>query len=105
LDGGSGIFVSNQYNQYTNDVIREKLSSVETEVRAKLGNYDQLFIDVNGSMAQYYLQKFARVFFTDINLYDANGYLLATSRPKVFNQGLISEQMNPEAFKNMKYAQ
>ena len=101
----SGIFVSNQYNQYTNDVIREKLSSVETEVRAKLGNYDQLFIDVNGSMAQYYLQKFARVFFTDINLYDANGYLLATSRPKVFNQGLISEQMNPEAFKNMKYAQ
>ena len=102
---GSGIFVSNQYNQYTNDVIREKLSSVETEVRAKLGNYDQLFIDVNGSMAQYYLQKFARVFFTDINLYDANGYLLATSRPKVFNQGLISEQMNPEAFKNMKYAQ
>jgi nitrogen fixation/metabolism regulation signal transduction histidine kinase len=38
-------------------------------------------------------------------LYDADGYLLATSRPKVFNQGLISEQMDPEAYQNMKYGQ
>jgi len=102
---GSGIFVSNQYNQYTNDVIREKLSSVETEVGAKLGNYDELSIMENGNYAQHYLQKFSKVFFTDINLYDADGYLLATSRPKVFNQGLISEQMNPVAYKNMKYGQ
>ena len=102
---GSGVFVSNQYNHYTNDVIREKLNSVETEVGAKLGDYDELSITENGNFAQFYLQKFSRVFFTDINLYDANGYLLATSRPKVFNQGLISEQMDPEAYQNMKYGQ
>ena len=102
---GSGIFVSNQYNQYTNDVIREKLSSVETEVKAKLGAYDELSITENGEYMQYILQKFSRVFFTDINLYDTDGYLLATSRPKVFNKGLLSEQMNPMAFKNMKYGQ
>jgi signal transduction histidine kinase len=102
---GSGVFVSNQYNEFTNDVIREKLNSVETEVKAKLGDFDELSIDENGDYMQYILQKFARVFFTDINLYDADGYLLATSRPKVFNVGLISEQMNPNAFKNLKFGQ
>ncbi len=102
---GSGIFVSNQYNQYTDDVIREKLNSVQTEVRAKLGKYENLSISENGNYMQYILQKFAKVFFTDINLYDNNGYLLATSRPKVFNIGLLSEQMNPEAFKEMKLEQ
>lgn len=102
---GSGIFVSNQYNQYTNDVIREKLNSVQTEVRAKLGHFEQLSIYENGNYMEYILKKFAKVFFTDINLYDNNGYLLATSRPKVFNIGLLSEQMNPIAFKHMKFRQ
>ncbi|MBL1279996.1 MAG: GHKL domain-containing protein [Fluviicola sp.] len=100
---GSGLFVTSQYNQLTNDVIGEKLNSVETEVKAKLGEYETLDIVENGNYMQYILQKFARVFFTDINLYDTEGYLLASSRPKVFNVGLLSEQMNPEAVKHLKY--
>ncbi len=102
---GSGIFVSNQYNQYTNDVISEKLNSVQTEVRAKLGDNESLSINENGNYMQYILQKFAKVFYTDINMYDNDGYLLGTSRPKVFNIGLLSEQMNPTALKYMNYNQ
>jgi two-component system nitrogen regulation sensor histidine kinase NtrY len=102
---GSGVFVSNQYNQYTDDVIREKLNSVQTEVRAKLGDFEELSIDENGNYVQYILQKFAKVFYTDINLYDNEGYLLGTSRPKVFNVGLLSEQMNPFAYQQMKFNQ
>ncbi len=102
---GSGVFVSNQHHEYTHDVIREKLNSVNAEVGAKLGELDELSIDENGDRMQFYLQKFARVFFTDINLYDTDGYLLATSRPKVFNTGLISEQMSPEAFSQIRYSQ
>ncbi len=102
---GSGVFVSNQYNQYTDDVIREKLSSVQTEVKAKLGDFPELSIYENGDYMQYILQKFAKVFYTDINLYDNEGYLLATSRPKVFNVGLLSEQMNPIAYQKMKFKQ
>jgi len=44
------------------------------------------------------LYKFSLVFFSDINLYDLNGTLLATSRAEIFNQGLISTKMNTEAF-------
>lgn len=100
---GSGIFVSNQYNELTDDVIKEKLNSVETEVKSKLGGYEELTIYENGNYMQGILQKFAKVFFTDINMYDKEGYLLATSRPKVFNVGLISEQMNPKAYKHLKF--
>jgi len=100
---GSGVFVSNQYNELTDEVIKEKLNSVETEVKSKLGEYEQLTISENGNYMQVILKKFAKVFFTDINMYDKEGYLLATSRPKVFNVGLISEQMNPKAFKHLKF--
>ena len=47
------------------------------------------------------LSKFSKVFFTDINLYDLNGNLLATSRPKVFEEGLVSSRMDPTAFLEM----
>ena len=98
------MFVTSQYNHLTNDVISEKLSSVETEVGVKLGSFDDLTISENGNYMQYILQKFARVFFTDINLYDrTGGILLASSRPKVYNIGLLSEQMNPTAMRHLKY--
>jgi signal transduction histidine kinase len=94
---GSGIFVRNQYNEYTNDVIREKLSSVEFEIRSKLGAEKELSISEKGNYMEALLQKFSKVFITDINLYDTKGFMLASSRPKVFNMGLLSEQMNPSA--------
>jgi len=100
---GSGIFVSNQYNEFTDDVIREKLNSVETELKSKLNNVNKLSIVENGNSMQLLLQNFAKVFFTDINMYDVDGYLLASSRPKVFNVGLLSEQMNPIAYKNVRF--
>lgn len=95
---GSGIFVRDQYNRYTNDVIREKLASVELELKTKLGEKNHLSISTDGNYMEYLLQKFSRVFVTDINLYDPSGFLMASSRPKVFNMGLLSEQMNPTAF-------
>jgi signal transduction histidine kinase len=98
---GSGVFVSNQYNEYTNDLIREKLVSVKSELRDKLGKEKELSLQEEGNYMETLLQKFAKTFVTDINLYDQKGFLLAASRPKVFNIGLISEQMNPKAFFQM----
>lgn len=100
---GSGVFVENQYNEYTNDVIREKLMSMETEMKSKLGKTPKLTISENGPYMNFLLQNFSKVFVTDINFYDPAGYLLATSRPKVFNIGLLSEQINPIAQRQLEY--
>jgi two-component system, NtrC family, nitrogen regulation sensor histidine kinase NtrY len=95
---GSGIFVRDQYNEYSSGVIREKMNSVDTELKSKLGVKKNLDINIDGNYMEYLLKKFSRVFVTDINIYDRSGILLASSRPKVFNTGLISEQMNPDAY-------
>ncbi len=98
---GSGIFIKNQYNNYTHDVISEKLHSVKMELETKIKSLDVKDINDKGNYLQYWLQKFSRVFIVDINFYNVNGYMVSTSRPKIFNMGLISEQINPTAFKNL----
>jgi two-component system, NtrC family, nitrogen regulation sensor histidine kinase NtrY len=95
---GSGIFVRNQYNTYTDDVIREKLNSVSIELRSKLGTKKELDLSKDGNYMEYLLRKFSRVFVTDINFYNTQGIMMASSRPKIYNTGLVSEQMNPSAF-------
>ncbi|TNE96880.1 MAG: HAMP domain-containing sensor histidine kinase, partial [Bacteroidetes bacterium] len=82
-------------------VISEKLSSVDVEVRSKVGDYDYLSTGENREYLQQLLQKFAITFNTDINMYDEDGYLLATSKPKLFNMGIASEQINPEAYMHL----
>lgn len=95
---GSGVFVRNQYNKYTAENIREKLESLELELRAKLGKKESLSIEEQGNYMGIVLSKLSRVFITDINLYDPSGHLLSSSQPKVFNYGLMSEQINANAF-------
>ena len=45
--------------------------------------------------------KFSKVFFTDINLYSPSGQLIASSRPEIFNLGLLSENINPMAYEEI----
>ncbi|MBM3451632.1 MAG: GHKL domain-containing protein [Bacteroidetes bacterium] len=99
---GSGLFVKNQYNTFTTKIISEKLGSLEMEMRNKIGEMKYLDVNENGNYINFILSKLSKVFVTDINLYDADGYLLATSRPKIFNIGLIGEQMNSLAFNQLK---
>ena len=95
---GSGIFIKDQYKKNTSENVKEKLVSLEIELRAKLGEFDKLSIENDANYMEYVLSKLSRVFVTDINLYAPDGHLLSSSRPKVFNKGLMGEQINPLAF-------
>ena len=55
-----------------------------------------------GNYLETVLQRLSKVFFTDINIYTTDGFLLASSRSKVFNSGLIGEQINPQALYALK---
>jgi two-component system, NtrC family, nitrogen regulation sensor histidine kinase NtrY len=99
----TGSFVKNQYDAFTYESIQERLHSVEIEVNQKLGNNPSLDRATLGEYMDYILQKFSKVFATDINLYDLNGTLLSTSQPKLYEKGIVSEQMNPKAFNNLNY--
>ena len=97
---GTTYYIKKQYINKNKKVLSEKIQSIIIELDGKLGEKSKLTTTDMEEMT-YYLVKFSNVFYTDINLYDKSGMLLATSRPEVYEVGLISNRMNPLAFQKM----
>ena len=98
---GSGLFVKNQYKNFNNRVINEKLQSVSEELKNKIAKIDRFDIARDGVFLEKTLNKLSRVFLTDINIYDADGFLISSSRQQIFNMGLLSKQINANAFESL----
>ncbi|MEA3504277.1 MAG: methyl-accepting chemotaxis protein, partial [Bacteroidota bacterium] len=74
--------------------------SILIELEHKFAFLDNIE-EVDLMYAQRQLVKFSQVFFADINVYDCNGYLFSTSRPQVFEKGIISKRINSDAFNEL----
>lgn len=96
---GTVFYIRQQYEAKNTENITEKLQSVLVEVdnRLDVDDLDRNYRDYSS----YILKKLSNIFFTDINLYDANGNLYVSSRPEVFDEGLVSKKMNPAAYLQM----
>lgn len=77
--------------------LQEKLKSISEEIKNRLSTVNVISPELQQWLFRE-LYKLSNIFRTDINIYDLNGELLATSRPEIFAKGVISEQMNAEAF-------
>jgi len=78
----------------------DRINSVSVEMETLIEKVN--FLDQsNTGYLDYELMRISDIFLTDINLYDLNGILLATSRPEVFEKGLISQMMDQLAFQDM----
>jgi nitrogen fixation/metabolism regulation signal transduction histidine kinase len=47
------------------------------------------------------LLNLSNTYFTDINIYDPEGFMLASSRDQIFREGMISEQINPSGARQL----
>lgn len=90
-------YIVNLNNNKNYDILREKAHSVLIELEHKLSAEDKLTPELHEYLSVL-LIKFSNVFFSDINLYDTDGKLLASSRPQIFEEGLISDRMNTNAY-------
>ena len=93
-----------EYHSRHYDNIREKLNSIYMELDNKLSTEKQLTTDwrnSSNSSLNDLLIKLSNIFNTDINLYNLNGYLIATSRPEIFYRDLTSHRINIMAFINI----
>ena len=101
VSSGTVYFSVKQYRNKHNDNLREKLNSVYIELMQRFEYAESLSAEWSseryGSLDDM-LIRLSNVFYTDINLYDTNGVLLATSRFKIFDHALLSEYMNPKAY-------
>jgi signal transduction histidine kinase len=96
-------FSIRQYQSKHVEILQEKIQSVYVELIHKLESEKDLH---NWSTSEYYtlddlLEKFSNVFYTDINMYDNRGELLATSRPEIIENNLIAGRMNTQAYLEM----
>ncbi|MBB6612179.1 HAMP domain-containing histidine kinase [Pontibacter sp. Tf4] len=67
-------------------------------VQETLGDMLSAGVTYDKNELQQRITEVAAISETDINLYDRNGRLLTTSQPLIFEAGLLSKLVNPEAF-------
>lgn len=97
---GTSYYIEKQYVNKNKKILREKVQSLIIELDQKFGEHEEL-TKANIDEMTYYLVKFSNVFYTDINLFDKNGGLLATSRSEIYDAGLLSPRMDRNAYRNI----
>lgn len=86
-----------QYRDRHQVDLQEKIKSISEEIKDRLVYVNSISPELRQWLFSE-LYKLSNIFRTDINIYDVNGELLATSRPEIFAKGIISERMNSNAF-------
>jgi two-component system nitrogen regulation sensor histidine kinase NtrY len=94
---GSSLFIGKQFNSYSQQALKDKLDAVQTELSNQTAALDTLDANTIGKQLETKLAKLSSVFKTDLFVFDSDGFLVASSRPKLFAYGLIGEHMNAQA--------
>ena len=108
--GGFTVFYVNlQYQNKNEDIVKEKMRAIHTELS------DILFLqknmkeddenDKNWDILAGWLPDLQRLFFTEINLFDVRGQLMATSFPDIFDRGMMGRQISPDAYNKLVFKQ
>lgn len=95
------VYISDQYTKQQNERLSQKLRSIliSLDKKSNVINYwsekydDKISIELKALSDQY---------LTDINIYSLDGRLIISTQPKLFDEGLTSRYMNPEALLMMK---
>lgn len=96
LAWGTSFYIEKQYQVKNESSLNEKIRSVNIELESKIGQEEFLAKELTDYVTNY-LVKFSNVFYSDINLYTTSGNLYATSRAELFEKGIKSKRMNPQA--------
>ncbi len=97
-------FFINRYNRNNQERLSRTMQIMVNQVQSRLEKH-VVFNDgipffesgVNDELEKL-LQETSEIHGTDINLYDPNGDLKVTSRPLIYNKGVLSEKINPDAW-------
>ena len=93
-------YMQTLYNQKTTASQFETTRTLSMEMRNDL-DFTTLMRTASKDTWTEILQHYATTFFTDLNLYQLNGQLLATTRPEIFDLNLQAPLMNADAYQQM----
>ena len=87
--------------------LNEKMKSIAEEIDMRLEDKDEITPELEDWLRSE-LTKLSNIFRTDINIYGIDGDILASSRPEIFQRGLVSSRINAQAyyeiFQNFQFA-
>lgn len=98
---GAGVIINTFIDYYNNkhkELNRQKSYSILFEFE-DLFTHAQNINDVDKVSLQQFLQHLNYTHFVDVNLFTTDGRLHATSRPQIYQTGIVSEYINPEALR------
>lgn len=98
----SVLYMRSLYNQNTANAQFETTRTLANELRNDI-DVASLLRHASSDRWNELLQRYGNTFFTDINLYQLNGQLLATTRPEVIELNLQAPLMNAEAYQSVHF--
>jgi len=93
-------YVNSQNLKKNIDIVNEKMRTIHSELVDEIPilGYNEVMEEGDKKILANWLSYFQRLFLTDINLFDANGQLISTSLPDIFDWGLVGRQINPDVY-------
>jgi len=88
--------------QKNKDNLSDRAYSILVELQHQSVSNETLALDTSGvENIQDLLTRLSNVFFTDVNVFTTNGQLLASSRSQIYEEKLVSDRMNRDAFNEL----
>jgi two-component system nitrogen regulation sensor histidine kinase NtrY len=93
-------YVSGRYDKDIDQRISEKITAIHHAMETELPQQHML-ADILSDEKTLLLARIASNLSADFNLYDLDGRLIFSSQPRLYQQGIIADRMNPDAFAAM----
>lgn len=90
-------YTTQQFRDKQKETINEKLQSILVELENNLDMESELSKEHEAYLTNL-LINLSNIFYVDMNLYDLDGELIASSRMQVFDQGLLGPMMDADAY-------
>jgi signal transduction histidine kinase len=98
------LFFINRYDRNNQDRLTRAIQIMVNEVENMLEDHNvfndgiMLFDQGTNEEIEILMQEISEIHGLDVNLYDTTGNLRFSSNPFIYNKGVLSEKMNPEAY-------
>lgn len=98
-------FFRKQYDNFYSDRLQRKEkvvhASLEYFIQQNLSNENNVQAEHMNNALGYEVSRLAEINDIDINLYDKDGNMAVASQPAIYDKGIISGKMNPDAYFNL----
>ncbi len=96
------LFINNISFNKNNEIIKEKMNSVLFDIESLYRDFNTFEEVYKSGDLSNRLIALSNTFFIDVNIYNPNGYLIASSNDRIFKEGLLSLQIHPVSDKLLK---